>query len=289
MSVFNVLIAERASSKKVFGTILFGSNLIFTFGGVLIPTLGYFLLDVVGWRFFVLMASLPVFVPAILILHFFMVAPLSYVSDCESEVKFQSAHKVLDSITRICKMSIFKAALTYHGWGTILLLPSLIQLSNTTEAEQSCTHCEAVTEEFPALALANGAAVLGGLVAIKMRKRVNFRLVFTLLAAANVLSYTAIFLIEQNLIIIVITSISVMFSYGMTQMAASYIMYDERYFGTRNLTLACGITTGFGMVGGASGATVASLATPWIAVISGLAVSVVEIIVTMSMYEQDQL
>ena len=122
-----------------------------------------------------------------------------------------------------------------------------------------------------------------------MRKRVNFRLVFTLLAATNVLSYTAMFLIEQNLIIIVITSISVMFSYGMTQMAASYIMYDERYFGTRNLTLACGITTGFGMVGGASGATVASLATPWIAVISGLAVSVVEIIVTMSMSEQDQL
>ena len=299
MAVHCIFMSERMSSKQIFETSLLCLNLVFTFGGVWIPTLGYFLLDVVGWRFFVLLTSFPVFFPAILLLHFCVAGPLETSPDEEQEavsekidsegMDSEDVIEVPNFIARLCKISIFGVVVTYQGWGTILLLPALIRLFNIKDVGQSDSNCDGITQgwEFLLLALVNAAADVGRVANFLFRGKIRFRVVFTLLAAATVASYSILFFYQDTLWIIVLTSFIVKLTYGIMAMESEYISFDVNYFGSKMMSIGAGIALGLSILGALAGTAIASFATPGIAALGGLAFNVIQVFNVLSMYERD--
>ena len=293
LTVHVVLIVVRVSSVQVFETIFLCQCLISTFGGVWIPILAYFVMEVVGWRIFVLMTSLPVFVPPILILQFFMSdIPEAPATNSSEETKSEQVIEVPDFRTRLCKVSLFLVLLSYQGFGTILLLPALIQLFNiTVVGESGVTDCEAVTKgkEFLLLALVNGAVNFGRFTRYFVKDRVKFRIVFIVMTTITAASYAAVVAKQDSLTIIIVSCFVVKLTYGIMRMEVSFMVYNVKYFGTRMISLGSAISVAMGMMGGAAGTAVASFAAPQIAVLSALVVSVLAIFLAMFLYEQDHM
>ena len=291
LAVYRNLIFERASSQAAFQTIILCSSLVFSCGGAWIPTLGYFFLDSVGWMKFLLMTSLPVFLPAVFILHLCsfddQVVHHQLQSDTESDTA--KVNKVPNIKIRLVKASIFNFTVWYKDWGTILLFPALLQQYNQTQTGGS--HCNAAVRgpELLFLALVNGAALAGKSSANLFSGLVSWRLVSVSLAAVSLSSYTSILLNQSTFMIMLVMSVLIKIASGMNMFYTENISYDERYFGTRYLSLASAITLGAGITGGMLGITIVSMATPPIAVLCAMVISGVEVLATLSMYEQDQL
>ena len=70
MTIVWVMITGLASGKDIIEFIVIVASVMYTIGGVWSAVLGYLLLDVVGWRIFILLTSLPIFIPTIFMLHF---------------------------------------------------------------------------------------------------------------------------------------------------------------------------------------------------------------------------
>ena len=297
LSVNCVLQAELASSKKVLNTLLLASNLGYSVGSIWVPVIGYFILDLLGWRTFLLIASLPIFIPPILILH------ISIAKKTNLEVSNQTeqsengeteAVEVPNFKMRLLKLSLFSIINNYQGWGTILLLPSLIRLFNVKEVGGEVggehTNCETITQgtEFFLLAFVAGAAGIGRIASPIIRTRIGFRMLYTSLAVIVLISYMMLLLIEQNLIVIVVMSFVGKLVYGMISMEKTYISYDVQYLGTKGLAIGSGIIQGASSMAVVAGTALVSFASPQIAIIVGLVLSVVQIFVVNSMGEQDQ-
>ena len=293
LSVNCVLQAELASSKKVLDTLLLVSSLGYSVGSIWVPVIGYFILDLLGWRTFLLIASLPIFIPPILILHISIAKKknLEVSNQTEqSENGETEAVEVPNFKMRLLKLSLFSIINNYQGWGTILLLPSLIRLFNVKEVGGEHTNCETITQgtDFFLLAFVAGAAGIGRLASPIIRTRIGFRMLYTSLAVIVLISYIMLLLIEQNLIVIVVMSFVGKLVYGMISMEKTYISYDVQYLGTKGLAIGSGIMQGASSMAVVAGTALVSFASPQIAIIVGLVLSVVQIFVVNSMGEQDQ-
>ena len=296
LAVYRNLIFERASSQPAFQTIVLCSSLAFSCGGAWIPTLGYFLLDSVGWMKFLLMTSLPVFLLAVFILHLYnfrvphLVDSAVYhqlQSDTESGIV--RVKKVPHIKIRLIKASFFNFTVWYKDWGTILLFPALLQQYNQTQTGGSLCNAAVRGPELLFLALVNGAVLAGKSCANLFSGLVSWRLMSVSLAALSLASYTSIFLNLSSFVIIFVMSVAIKIACGMNIFSAENISYDERYFGTRYLSLASATSLGAGITGGILGTAVVSMATPQIAMLCAMVISGVEILASLSMYEQDQL
>ncbi|XP_063689524.1 putative transporter svop-1 [Bolinopsis microptera] len=303
ISVTYVFQAEKASSKKIVNTLILVSSLGYSVGSIWIPVIAYFSLDLLGWRTFLLIASLPIFIPPILILHIFLkdssnLETITQAEPTESgEVEAEptedgevEAVEVPNFKMRLFKLCFFAIINSYQGWGTILLLPSLIRLFNVKEVGGEGTNCETVTQgnQFFLLAFVAGAAGLGRIASPIIRKKIRFRILYTSLAVLILASYTMLLLIEENLIVIVVTTFLGKLVYGMISMEKNYISYDVRYFGKNGMAIGSGLMQGAGSMAAVAGTALVSFASPQIAIIAGLVLSVVQILVVNSMEEQDQ-
>lgn len=124
-----VLISEQVSCKAVLNKIWLMMSIVYSLGGVWVSVLGYLTLDKVGWRVFVVLTSLPVSIPPIIILHFY-ISPEQEESN-EDEVDAESdVLSISEVITRTCKAAIFIATGFFESWSTILILPALIKMLN---------------------------------------------------------------------------------------------------------------------------------------------------------------
>ena len=298
LSVSYVLQVELASSKKVLDTLLLASSLGYSVGSIWVPVIGYFILDLLGWRTFLLIASLPIFIPPILILHISIAKKTNL--EVSNQLTEQSENGETEAVEvpnfkmRLLKLSLFSIINNYQGWGTILLLPSLIRLFNVKEVGGEVggedNNCETITQgtEFFLLAFVAGAAGIGRIASPIIRTRIGFRMLYTSLAVIVLVSYMMLLLIEQNLIVIVVMSFVGKLVYGMISMEKTYISYDVQYLGTKGLAIGSGIIQGASSMAVVAGTTLVSFASPQIAIIVGLVLSIVQIFVVNSMGEQYQ-
>ena len=109
-----ILIAEQVSSKQVSEDIILITSLVYTVGGVWSAILGYLVLDQLGWRIFILLTSLPLFIPPILLLHFYFggnptdQASEDGIGSVEVEVEAEQNKIVAPNfITRSIKISLY--------------------------------------------------------------------------------------------------------------------------------------------------------------------------------------
>ena len=293
LSVCFVLLAEQASSKKVLDILLLVGCLGYSLGSIWVPVLGYCILDLLGWRTFLLIASLPLMIPPILILHLSITSTSKLELSNQAEQSENEETEVLEVPNfkmRLFKVCLFTSINTYNGWGTILLLPALIRRFNIKKDEGGGSNCESMTQgtEFLLLAFVFGAAALGRIACPFIRKKIRFRILYSLIAVLILICYMMLLLIQEDLVVIVVMSFVGKFGNGMMSMEKTYMSYDVQYFGTKGLAIGAGIIKGASLMSVVAGTTLVSFASPQIAIIFGLVLSIVQIIVVNSMGERDQ-
>ena len=245
--------------------------------------LGYLALDKLGWRVFVVLTSLPVFIPPIIILHFF-ISPEQEESEEDKIDEESEVLSIFDVIARTCKATLFIATGFFESWSTILLLPALIKMLNTKQG--SAEDCENITQgsEFFLLALVSFAELGGRICFYFLYRKIRFRIMFVLLVMVMSGSYTAM-LVTQYLPVAVLTNCLVKGGTGMMMQQFTSFNYDPDYYGTKRLAVCSSLSKGCGTLMGVVGVTLACFTAPQVTVVVALVLSVIQIFTVITMTE----
>ena len=281
-STVNVFFAEHVSSQSVykFGTV--ASDLAFAIGGGWVAILGFLLLDTSSWRVFVVCTSLPFFIPPIIILHVSLTGNISLGEgkrmDCE-HIEVSSQTK------RVAKASAMKLINTLQGYGTILLLPSLIRAYNNHESPTK--NCDSVVHgvQFLLVALVTGGTnVIGRAVGYLLQIRARFRILQTILASIMAICYMVL-IFRSDLTTSVVALAIAKLIYAMMVTKINLITFDRTFLGTKNLAVNSGKVYTSGMIGAILGNTLAAFFRPDVAVITAGVLSWVQVAVVCTVTE----
>ena len=132
----NVYISEVAGSEKFYVFSVALCSLVHHFGAGWCGVLGYLLLDQIGWRYFILLTSVPIFIIPLLLFQFVLPeskpdndAPNDDCSLLESNNNLQNIPKRLMAM-RIVRILSYMLT-NFTPWtGSILLLPSIVRQMN---------------------------------------------------------------------------------------------------------------------------------------------------------------
>ena len=281
-----VMMAELASNKTILHDILMISATMYAVGGVWSSVLGYILLDLIGWRIFLLLTSLPFFIPPIFMLHFCFLGTSPKIKK-ENTQKLQNGTETAPNfVARTPKLGLFCGISSFQGWLTILLVPALIQMLNIREAEPNSDCSLTVTQgaEFLLLSVVSLASLFGKSLMHYIREKISFQKLQVMVALANV-SVFAVMITKENIAIVVVTNFMIKFFYGISTMNAWYIFSDIDYFGAERFALGSGIAGAMGIFGGVGGTAMVAFAPIFSAIITALVLSAVQIVVVLSMTE----
>ncbi|XP_063674235.1 synaptic vesicle 2-related protein-like [Bolinopsis microptera] len=292
LSVHSVLIAELISSKKVLDEMVMALCISYTVGGIWSAILGYLLLDVVGWRIFILLTSLPFFIPPIFMLHFSSALTSGPKTgqrvneQNQTEKKEMVTATVPNFVARTTKLGLFGFVIMFQGWLTILLVPALIQAFKIKEAEPNSDCSVTVTQgkELLLLALVTFGSIPGRLFMHFTRKEFSHRKFQVIVAILNVASFGGM-LAQDHLALVVTTNFIVKFLYGISGMAYGYILLNIDYFGADRFALGSSVGVAVGLMGGAVGTAMVAFAPLLSAIITALVLSALQILVVLSMTE----
>ena len=285
--VHNIIVTELASSKVVLSYISLMGSTMYTFGGVWIAVLGSILLDMVEWRVFMLLTSLPFFVPPIFMLHFCLAETVdSQIQDEQNEAPQVDTAAVPNLVVRLTKLCLYRAVSMFQGWLTILLVPTMIQLFNIRNAGLNGDCHETATQgtELLIVALVTFAAIPGKFFGGFLQKRVSFRKSQVVVGILN-LGIFAGMLIQDNLVVVTVTNFIVKFLYGVSNIATYYILIDKEFFGETKYASASSVACGMGIVGGVAGTATAAFATTLHVTITALVLSALQILLAIAMTE----
>ena len=196
----------------------------------------------------------------------------------------------LDFTVRVVKLGLFSAISTFQGWGTILLVPTMIQLLKIKEAgpNPDCTVTVTQGAELLLVALVTSAAIPGRIFVHFTRNRLSFRLVQFGVALLNVVCFT-IMLIQNSVAGIVVTNLIVKLLFGASIMAARSLSYDVRYLGKSRFALGSGIICGSMLLGGVVGTALVAFRSVLAVMITSLVLSVLQSFLVLSMREIQEL
>ncbi|XP_063687105.1 multidrug resistance protein MdtL-like [Bolinopsis microptera] len=283
LSIHTVLIAELVSSKLILADIMLIASLVYTAGGIWCAFLAYLLLEVLGWRTFILFTSLPIFVPPIFMLHFCLnKTDAQQAQDLTTNSDSDTEEKIPNFVARTTKLGLYCAVNSFQGWLTILLVPYLIQALKIDEvgSNSDCSTTVIQGLDFLLLALVTFAAVAGRLFVHHVRHLVCFRTLQLIVAVVNVGCFAGM-LAQDNLVVVILTNFIVKFLFGITAMAATYILYDADYFGASGLASGSSIAYGIGL----NGTVMVSFAPLLSVKVTAIVVSSLQILIVLSMTE----
>ena len=300
MSTAGIFYAEHVSDRShyAFGTFL--TSFVFSAGGGWVALLGYFLLDSVGWRAFVLCTSMPLFVPPIIILHCCMHQQIGNENEVllgrqrksEQSKKSKEIIDVDNLKSRIAKVSLCVFINILQGYGSILLLPGLMREENEKRCieENNKGSCNSVVDgyQFLILALVTGAGnLIGRGIGYLLIKRVRFRILQPSLASILSVGYLLLLFKNKNMVLVVCSMGLCKIVYSMMRCETSLISFDPEFFGTEAIGKASAIVLGCGMLGSAIGNGCAAFLNPDITVKITFALSLALIGVTWSITERN--
>ena len=273
MSISGVYFAEEVSSYdmynvgRMFGLIAFG------LGAGWVAILGYLILSKIGWRFFILCTSVPIFIPPIFILHFVLKAPKENSKADQTSKTEEEIINVKGFWGRLIKGCVTNFINTLQGWGSILLIPALLTRLDEKES--------IMTEEQELLILAllyGGAKLLGRILSIFLLKYVPFRILQPFLSVVIASCYITLIIRSNCVMTTVLTMGIANMCFCVTRCELTLMEFDKYYFGTERLVLAAGLMSGFAMLGAAVGATTAQFLSCPQAVIVTFALSCVQVV-----------
>ena len=280
-STLGVYFAESVSSRDLYtrGTALGG--LCIAAGGGWITLLAYLLLDLIGWRGFVVITSLPFFIPPIIILHCYLEDSAPGRSSI-AEIGGGTSTTVVNYTLRVIRISIFLFINMLQGHGTIILLPALLRMNNKDlnvipgEQHTSCIGTVHGSQLLLLGAVQGVMNILGRVAGYLVSGRVNFRVVQSCLAFVITLSY-GMLLCRSELVATVVAIGIVKLVYSMMMLQLTLLIYDPGYFGWDKLAAGSAIAVASGCCGSAIGNAFAAFLKPQVAVIITFVFSILQI------------
>jgi hypothetical protein len=283
MAVTGVYFAEQVSSYDMFNVGKLFGLISFSLGGGWVAILGYILLKRIGWRYFIVCTSVPVFIPPICIIHCIMRKEeqaaddrVALNSDEESEVI-----EVSGFWARLIKGCVTDFINTFQGWGSILLIPALLSYLKKKQSH--------LTEDQELLILAllyGGAKLLGRILSIFLLRGIRFRILQPILSAMIAASYLTLILVDQSLVVTIVAMGIANMCFCVTRCELTLMEFDKYFFGTERLVLAIGVMAGTAMMGAAVGAVVAQFLSSSQAVIVTFVLSCVQVVAFCSITER---
>ena len=193
-SLIGILCVKNISSKDILPKFSFlHSSLAFALGSTWASLLGWLLLDYLGWRIFVLLTSILLFIPPIFLLHFYTRREAYQESESGSNQILETPNEDLKIFrARALKASLFIGFNFCVGYGGILLLPAIIREHNL---EAEFKNCEEVVHGHQYLiftGMTGLANVLGRLIGYPLTSRLSFGVLQSLLMLGAGISYGVI-------------------------------------------------------------------------------------------------
>ena len=125
----NIYLGSVTSSRNVIKLGAMADSFSFSMGAVWASLLAYLALDKLGWQRFILVISIPIFIPPILLLHFVLPIPNTAVDD-NDYADTAEVIEVPNYKARLSKVMVLSFLTMLQGNATILLFPYMIQKFN---------------------------------------------------------------------------------------------------------------------------------------------------------------
>ena len=136
MTPLGIYMSEMSPNEENYATATIIVSIGWSTGGGWCGILGYLFLERIGWRWFVLLTSVPLFLPPIVM--FLLILPESRKLDNDKspgDVEVQTESRAM--ITRIIKLVVLSVLRVIPYSGCILLLPSILREDNIQNGRES--------------------------------------------------------------------------------------------------------------------------------------------------------
>ena len=254
--------------------------------------LGWLLLDHLGWRVFVLLTSIPLFIPPIFIIHC-CTEPEAH-QEIESESNPILETPPADNLSmkvfcvRALKASLFMGFSFWIGDSGILLLPAIIREHNLEAELETFENCEEVVHGHQYLILAgmNGLAnVLGRSIGYPLTSRFSFGVLQSLVMVGAAISFGVILAKPGLPVESAMMGIGKL-CYSIQGVETFTLLYDVDYFGYSGVSLGSALMYMGGQVGAVLSISLAAFTLPQHAVFITLVVIVLQIVLIQCMKER---
>ena len=267
-----IFFAKLASSKDLVtkGSFL-ASGLAMPFGGAWASLLAWLILDLVDWRLFILITSIPIFVPPIILLHFYVWDDPEKREEKEDEEQLLGANPesstnglekveyaaVQNFTARVIRAALFSFCNLCVGFSSIILVPWVIRSYKADALEdRDGDMCSEVVQgaDFLLITAVIGIPnLLGRPVGYFLWSRVKFLVLQIAVTSAMAFGHGMVLLKPTFMDSMILLGLS-KFSYSIQGVEASILLYDYDYFGKSRFELGTSIASVGGMSGGAAAA-----------------------------------
>ena len=301
-----VFFAKFASSKEMVtkGTFLFEA-LTYPVGGTWVSILGWLFLDLVGWRVFVLLTSIPLFVPPLIILHGYFreqqelehselkIDEFGGSTSVETD-KLVESGEVPNFAARVFRSSLFMFSNICIGYSIIILAPWLIRIfkihGQGVLDDENYDKCEEVVQgaDFFILTLVTGVSNIVGrprLLGIFLWGRVKFLFLQSTVTFIVALSFSVLLMKPSFIVSMVFIGLS-KFCYSLQAVEVAILHYDYDYYGRSKFEFGSYVSSAVSLTGAVVGTSLSAFLDPYTALIVLLVVACCEIVVICFMRER---
>ena len=286
-----IFFAKFASSKKMVtrGSFVFEA-LAYPVGGTWVSILGWLCLEFVGWRVFVLLTSIPLFVPPLIMLHCCFEEHHSQQEEEEcrefedkddeiEETTTGETDKLVDSgdvpnfASRVFRSSLFMFSNLCIGYSSIILAPWLIRMYKAWQGAEDGTNNELDDEclkvvqgsDFLILTVVTGISnIIGRLLGIFLWDRVKFLFLQSTITVVIALSFVILLLKPSFTVSMAFLGLS-KFCYSVQAVEVAILHFDYDYYGKFRFELGSCISAASSMIGAVFGTSLSAFLDPYLA------------------------
>ena len=233
MIPLSVYLAEISPNKSFYVLSIAFSSLGWTLGGGWCGFLGYLFLGHVGWRWFVLITSIPLFIPPVLAFQFILPESrtMGRESSAEGEMVEEVQTPMSEMLWRTVIVQLFNVARSIPYAGAILLLPAILKEDNIRNDRGS--PCNAIFGvQFLSVTLLFGVShLLGRIFAYLVHAKLSSAIIFTKCSIVCSVS-TGLMMIYDDNIALLLTALSIVQLALVLAETEINILTDDKFFFT---------------------------------------------------------
>ena len=253
---FTVYMAEIASGKQFFVISITLITTFYTVGGGWCGILGYLFLERIGWRSFVLLTSVPLFIPPLILLQFVLpeshpkfrkaavneTTPLQSPSPPPPDQQPPSLSSAVKRITKLCLCGLA------HGvpyFGAILLVPNIVRQDNITQKEET-SPCNAMHDkQFLVITVLFGVChLLGRLLSYLGKRFLTGTTIILTCGVISLISSAVSLLYSDNTMVLLITLGFIQTAGATAQTDIRLYSSDKEFFTSKYLSLCNSLQMG---------------------------------------------
>ena len=240
----SVYISEISPDKKFYAMAAVITSIGWCTGGGWCGILGYLFLERLGWRWFVLLTSLPLFIPPIIAFQFIL-------PETKRTNEYDKIEKVIDGyqgtkestmIIRIAKLAFLNTFRTFPSTGSILLLPAILKEDNIRNDRNS--PCQAIHgAQFLTVSLVFGLShLIGNVLGYVFHKcGVSAAVTFMAFSTINLAVLIVIQFSTTNTMLVMVYLCVIHISLSVIMTKLDILSYDKFFFTETYLVISTGL------------------------------------------------